>query len=67
MEPSSLKDLAEGIDIPCELRIPAEPPPWLDKGPYLCDVHEIFRFVDTLPPSTAFGTDLLAYCDTLGT
>ena len=32
MEHTTLRDLAEGIDIPCELRIPSAPPPWLDEA-----------------------------------
>ena len=28
---SQLDELAEGIDIPCELKVPNDPPKWLDK------------------------------------
>ena len=29
-----LKELAEGIDIPCQLKIPEKPPEWLDKAKF---------------------------------
>ena len=28
---SQLDELAEGIDIPCKLKVPSNPPIWLDK------------------------------------
>ena len=31
---SYIRELARGIDVPCELKVPAEPPPWLDKEKY---------------------------------
>ena len=29
-----IKELAEGIHVPCEFEIPNEPPEWLDKDKY---------------------------------
>ena len=28
---AALEEIAEGMEEPCELVVPAEPPPWLDK------------------------------------
>ena len=28
---SDLLEMADGIDIPCDLQVPLSPPPWLDK------------------------------------
>ena len=31
---SYIHNLAKGIDIPCDLRVPKSPPEWLDKDKY---------------------------------
>ena len=31
---SQLEELAEGMDIPCQLKVPSQPPEWLDKDKY---------------------------------
>ena len=31
---SELEELAEGMEIPCELKVPSQPPEWLDKDKY---------------------------------
>ena len=35
MENSQLNRLAEGMDIPCQLKVPTEPPKWLDRDKYM--------------------------------
>ena len=31
---SELEELAEGMEIPCGLKVPSQPPEWLDKDKY---------------------------------